>query len=258
LLRLTKNVATLAMRFARSLSPVNAVGSIDLIQLAIATGKRMTFSNMIRRGLVASAFLIELVWATQAQAGSLFDYSATVNAATSPTLPANPPGFGAAVIAIGNGNSLTFTTNTAAAIDGTLSGGADINFGNIIFNASGSNTVTPYAVNFNYEISITDQPSGDVGTVNFTGQVNGTARGTPRAINSTITNYAVAPQQLILGGSSYLISVTSVIGPGSFFDGVLQGNIQIVPVPEPSSIVLGLAVFAGVALAAVRKKTRRA
>src|SRR4051812_42335621 len=214
----------------------------------------MTFSNMIRSGFLATLLVIELVWVPQVQAGSIFDYTATVNVATAPTLPTNPPGFGAAVIAIGNGNSLTFTTNTAAGIDGTLSGGADINFGNIIFNASASNTVTPYAVNFNYEISIVDQPSGDVGTVNFTGQVSGTARGAPRAINSTITGYTAAPQQLILGGSNYLISVTSVIGPGSFFDGVLQGNIQIVPVPEPSTLILGLAAFAALGLAAIRKK----
>src|SRR4051812_24226791 len=123
----------------------------------------MTFSNMIRSGSLAVLLVIGLAWAPRLQAGSIFDYTPTVNVATAPTLPANPPGFGAAVIGIGNGNSLTFTTNNAAGIDGTLSGGADINFGNIIFNASASNAVTPYAVNFNYEISITDQPSGDVG-----------------------------------------------------------------------------------------------
>ena len=87
---------------------------------------------------------------------------------------------------------------------------------------------------------MTDKPSGNSGTVNFTGLLSGAASGTPRAINSTITNYAVSPQLLNLGGSTYLVSVKPSTGPGSLFDGVLQGNISIVP--EPASLAfLGLA-----------------
>jgi hypothetical protein len=217
----------------------------------------MTFSHWIRTGLWASLILMGLVFVPSAQAGLVFDYSASVNVAAAPTLPSNPPGFGAAVIAIGNGNSLTFTTNSAFGIDGTLSGGADINFGTIVFNPSANNIVTPYAVDFNYLVTITDQPSGDIGTVNFTGKVSGTARGTPKAINSTISDYANSPSLLILGGSTYAISVTSVIGPGSAFDGVLQGNIQIRQVPEPSTIALACLAFAGLSFATLRKKFRR-
>lgn len=187
---------------------------------------------------VAVALLCGLVAAPAVQAGLIFDYTSTVNAANAPTVPANPPGFGSAVIGIGNGNSLTFNTNSATGIDGTLPGGADINFGTIVFNPGANAIPTAYDVLFNYEITITDQPSGETGKVNFTGEIGGFARGTPRAINSTIANYSVSPQQLVLGGSTYLVSITSSIGPGSFFDGVLQGNVQITAVPEPSSMIL--------------------
>jgi hypothetical protein len=216
----------------------------------------MRFCNRIRYGTLAALLVLGALAAPVAQAGPIFDYVSTVNAANAPTLPLNPPGFGSAIVAIGNGNSLTFTTNNATGIDGSLNGGADINFGNIIFNAGGNNTQTPYGVNFNYEVTITDQESGLSGTVNFTGLVSGTARGNPRAINSAISNYVNTPSELILGTSKYLIGVTTVIGPGSFFDGVLQGNIRVVPVPEPSTILLGLVGVAGLAVVGLRKKNR--
>ncbi|MBL9122650.1 MAG: PEP-CTERM sorting domain-containing protein [Planctomycetaceae bacterium] len=193
---------------------------------------------MTRKATFALAMAAALLAAPAAQAGLIFDYTSTVNVATAPTVPSNPPGFASAVIGIGNGNSLTFDTNSGTGIDGTIPGGADINFGTIIFNPGVSAIATAYDVLFNYEVTITDQPSGDVGKVNFTGEIGGFARGTPRAINSTITNYSVNPTQLVLGGSTYLVSITSSIGPGSFFDGVLQGNIKITPIPEPSSLIL--------------------
>ncbi|WP_165070388.1 PEP-CTERM sorting domain-containing protein [Paludisphaera rhizosphaerae] len=210
------------------------------------------------RFLAASAFALALglTHAPATVAGPIFDYVSTVNVATAPTLPGNPPGFGAAVISIGAGNSLTFTTNTGTSINGGLPGGADINYGNIIFNASGSDTVVSYAVNFNYQLTITDRPSGLTGTINFTGQVTGSAQGSPRGINSMIVNYDVAPKTLTLAGYTYTLSIKPSTGPGSLFDGVLQGNVQVTAVvPEPSSIaLLGLGSLGG--LAAVLRRRR--
>ena len=195
----------------------------------------------IRGTAFATALALGLHLAPGAHAGLIFDYNATVNVATAPTLPPNSPGSIAAVIALGAGNSLTFTTNAATGIDVSLPGGADINFGNILFNPSGSSTVVSYDVYFNYQVTIIDQPSGMSGTVNFTGDVAGFARGTPRAINSSIGSFAVSPASLVLGGYTYSINARTATGPGSSFDGVLQGNIEATPiaaVPEPSTLVM--------------------
>jgi len=191
-----------------------------------------------RLAISALAILASLNLARDAKAGPMFDYVSTVNVANAPTLPANPPGFGASVIPIGAGNSLTFSTNTATSIDASLPGGADINYGTVVFNAGPTSTVVSYAVNFNYQVTITDRPSGISGTVNFTGQVAGFARGTPRAINSNIFNYDVNPKTLTLDGYIYKISVKQSTGPGSGSNGVLQGNVEIFPVPEPASLLL--------------------
>src|SRR4051812_18790578 len=72
-----------------------------------------------------------------AHAVPLFSYSSTINVATAPTVPSNPPGFGAAVIGIGAGNSLTFTTDFGSG-DAGQPGGSAISIGDIIFNASGN------------------------------------------------------------------------------------------------------------------------
>src|SRR5690349_16949577 len=94
--------------------------------------------------------LVAFVMSPAALAGTIFDYISPVNAATAPTLPLNPPGFVSSTISIGNGNSLTFTTNAPSMIDGGIPGGADINFGTIIFNASANAGVVTFGVNFNY------------------------------------------------------------------------------------------------------------
>ena len=194
----------------------------------------------IQRALVllASLAVLGLAAGRPAEAGPIFDYTSTVNAATAPGVVTNPPGFSTSVIAIGSGNSLSFTTNNGSGIDGSLPGGADINYATIVFNASANSTVVAYAVNFNYAVTITDELSGETGTVNFTGQISGSAKGSPRAINSTITSYAVGPGVLALGDSYYTVSIGPSVGPGSFFDGVLQGRIEVTPIPEPASAVL--------------------
>jgi hypothetical protein len=205
---------------------------------AVAPLRRLRLA--IPAALSASIAVIGL--ARPAEAGPIFDYVSSVNVASAPTLPSNPPGFGTAVIAIGSGNSLTFATNGGSGIDGSLMGGADINYGTITFNAGASSTIVSYAVNFDYAVTITDQPSGQSGTVDFTGRIAGLAKGSPGAINSAILDYAVGPTTLALGDSIYTISIGPSVGPGSFFAGVLQGNILVTPntaIPEPGPAVLG-------------------
>lgn len=191
-----------------------------------------------RLAIPALAILASLGSMRDATAGPIFDYVSTVNVDTSPMLPDNPPGSGFAIIGIGEGNSLTFTTNTVSGIDGSLPGGADISYGTIDFNPSASSTVVNYAVNFNYEVTITDQPSGFTGTVNFTGQVKGFAKGNSKAINSSILSYDVKPKTLTLDGYKFIISVAVSNGPSTGMLGVLKGNIEVIPVPEPASILM--------------------
>lgn len=217
----------------------------------------MPHSSSLRSVFLASMLLAGLVWARDTKAAAFFGYTTTVRADIAPTLPDNPPGFPLASVPIGNGNRIAFLTNGARPFNASLTGGADINFGTINFNPSTNDIFTPYSINFNYEVVITDLNTTESGTVNFTGNISGNAVGTFKAVNSKITDYTATPQRLFLGGNNYLVSASSVVGPGSMFNGVLQANVQISAVPEPSTLILGgLGAIASLGIVTLRKRKR--
>ncbi|MEZ0264859.1 MAG: hypothetical protein ACAI43_09035 [Phycisphaerae bacterium] len=188
---------------------------------------------------------------TLASAAPLFDALSTVNVATAPTLPANPPGFGAAVIGIGSGNSLTFTTNLTAGLD-AASPGDEFQIGQVIFNHSLDGTTINYSVNFNYAVTITDQASATAGTVNFTGNISGTANGLADTVSSTYSNLALSSTTLTLGANTYYFG----IGPNDALvtstEGVFRLLVSNQPIPGgPAGVPLPPAAWTGLLGAAI-------
>jgi hypothetical protein len=203
--------------------------------------------------LVVAFLAFGLLVGSEAKA-DFFAYSSTVSVANAPTLPANPPGAASAVSVLGAGDTLTWNTSSAANINGSLPGGANINYGSVVFGPGATSTVVTYDINFNYQVTITDS-LGHSGVVNFTGELKGVARGAPQAINGTFLNYAVNPTSLVLDGKTFLISLGVNTSPGSVNNGVLQGNVQITAVPEPVS--LALVGLGGICLHAFHRRRKQ-
>jgi hypothetical protein len=122
-------------------------------------------------------------------------------------------------------------------------GGADIVFGNISFTPNLADPPpSPYAVNFRFDVTITDAQNGLSQVVTFTGQESGFAGGSTRFINSIFTGFAAAPLTFTLGNNTYDVALNSTPnGPGSGDStalGSIGANISVRAVPEPGSIAL--------------------
>jgi hypothetical protein len=179
----------------------------------------------------------------QTARAEFFTYTALVSATNSPGVPSTPVST-AATVTIPQG-TLTYTTDQAASpIFGDAAvGGADIVFGNISYTPNpGSTTISPYAVNFRYDVTIVDANNGLSQTVTFTGQESGFAGGSNRFINSKFTSFADTPTSFMLGNDLVTITLDSTPnGPGSGNStalGSIGANISIRAVPEPGSIAL--------------------
>lgn len=108
-------------------------------------------------------------------------------------------------------------------------------------------------------LRITDDASGESGTVNFSGTFSGTASATSADISTTITS--ATQHELVLGGHRYIVSLDSYSPPGPpgiNNAGSLSAAVEVVPkevdppppppndVPEPSTMLLsalGLSMF---------------
>jgi hypothetical protein len=203
---------------------------------------------MIRRLLTIVGAIAGLALMTSGRAEAAFgnfQYVTGVAAQNGAVFPANPPVLaGPIIVAIGNGNTLTFSgNNSILPIDSTLPGGANINFGDVAFTPDVANaTLTPYTVSYNYTVALKDVDGGDVHNFNFVGMIQGQAIGGANpAVNGNVLNFSVSPSSI-----AYLLGTYSAInnggtGPGSsggvLTNGTLQGNIQSA-VPEPASLTL--------------------
>jgi PEP-CTERM motif len=203
----------------------------------------MTRRFLTFAGAFAAAALV-LSGEAKADFGN-FQYVTGVAAQLGAVVPGNPiVGAGPIVVAIGNGNSLTFSgNNSLLPIDSTLPGGANINFGDVAFTPDPTNTtVTPYTVSYNYTVALKDVDGGDIHNFNFVGMIQGLALGGANpAVNGNVMNFSVSPSSI-----AYLLGTYSALnnggtGPGSsggvLTNGTLQGNIQSA-VPEPASLTL--------------------
>lgn len=221
---------------------------------------------MRRFGFLAAAAAVYLTAAAAAPAQAafgVFDYSTGVAVQAGGVPPADPAiGAGPVNINIGGGNFLQFGGNTGTTIDATLPGGADINFGDIVFTPSGANDGDfAFTASFNYTVRITDQSGGLVDDFTFTGTLSGNVNGQdPAALNSLVSNFIAAPTVVVRPYGTYTVTAKLGIGPGStggvITEGTLQGNVQFAPaaVPAPAGLLL---VAAAVPAFGLRRLVRR-
>jgi hypothetical protein len=193
---------------------------------------------MLKRVLRCSS-LIALCGFGVLSAASVFNYATAVNIFFAPTAPSNPPGFSAAAVGIGSGNTLTFTSISGVLQNAT--GGVSIPIGDITFTAGDSTPIT-FGINFNWHITLADGGS-KTGFFNLTGLISGNAVGTPTSISSGLSNLALTKSSLTLDTKTYFLSLGSMSGPNGTGTNVTNGHIFVnvsdtSSAPEPSTVIL--------------------
>lgn len=172
-------------------------------------------------------------------------------------------------------NSITRVSRIS---EGSLSGGADINLANIIFQpltpGSGAYDVPFEILVYIWDVDTGSPPSGNnVGlptdfpgyqTVSVQGRISGNSSVDGGVtINSVITGITpgdtVSGSPLIFGTTEYSITYKTTTGPTSGFDdtpvpGQIQLNVVAVLVPEPSSIAMSLAGIGLLGVAGLRSR----
>src|SRR5262249_28768182 len=147
-------------------------------------------------------------------------------------------------------------------------GGASANVGNLLFVANSADNSASFAFNFNYLITLTDEPGGTQGTFHLTGELSGTGTSSlsgPGSISSTFSNLALSQTSLTLAGTTYYLALgnsTALNGGGNAQGSlnVIVSNAPIPSVPEPSTLAAALLAcgVGGVVLIRRRCRGRRA
>jgi hypothetical protein len=155
----------------------------------------------------------------------------------------------------GNLGAISFATTVAGHI-----GSADTTVtAATLAAATSAPSTTPdtfHGQSYNLTLELTDDASGQSGTLTFTGKLFGTLSAQSASIT---TSFDSSTKTLILGADRYLVTIgpfTSSSNPT--IPGTLQASIEVTPflpaeqAPEPPTILL-----AGIGLCAVRFRRRR-
>jgi hypothetical protein len=183
-------------------------------------------------------------------AGPTFNFSGTVSVATPPAVPSNPPGSNPFMQNL-PGAVLTFGAPIGTGLDSSQAGGAIANVGALdlsFISAVGSGS---FDYNFNYLITLTDEPGGTQGTFHLTGELSGSYNISPHmgasSTSSTLSHLALSQTSLILDSTTYYLALgnsTAPNGSGNFgAEGSLNivvSNAPITSVPEPSTLAAAL------------------
>ena len=200
-------------------------------------------------------------------AGPMFNFSSTVNVATPPTVPSNPPGSSDSTQQIAGGN-LGFEGGLGTGLDSSQAGGASANVGPLFFAASATGASGSFDYNFNYLITLTDEPGGTQGTFHLTGELSGTSTGsvanpppTPGTISSTLSHLALDVSSLTLDGTTYYLALGNSTAPNGGLGAqgslnVIVSNAPISSVPEPSTLAFALLACGVGGVVLIRRRCR--
>jgi hypothetical protein len=200
-------------------------------------------------------------------AGPMFNFSSTVSTAAAPTVPSNPPG---STLSVQNlaGGELDFTNGFGTGLDSSQAGGASAKVGSLTFGAVSSGASGSFDYNFNYLITLTDEPGGTTGMFSLTGELSGTSTGTsfnppftPGSISSTLSHLALSQTSLTLGSTTYFLALGNSTAPngGGTATGsldVIVSNAPIPSVPEPATLAFALLACGVGGVVLIRRRRR--